>query len=149
MLPDLFDNSVVDTMDDKEFSRKWDELMRTWMPTIDELCLMTDNNVEAMAFAPSPLHFEKHEFILALRRRNLVGLEHGHRQGWWQAYTTEGPLPPVRRIASADFVGKTMAHVMAEVGFFPSVGQARKNGWDRPVETGRFKVGKNNVIEIT
>jgi hypothetical protein len=148
MLPDLFNDSVVDAMDSNEFSRRWDELMRTWMPTIEQLGLMTNNDIEAMAFAPLPLHFEQHEFILAIRRRNLVGLEHGYRQGWWQAYTTEGPLPAARRVTADDYAGKTMAHVMADVGFFPSVGQARKNGWDRPVETGRFKVGKNNVIEI-
>ena len=29
-----------------------------------------------------------------------------------------------------------MAHVMAEAGIFSSVGQARKNGWNKPIPDG-------------
>ena len=29
-----------------------------------------------------------------------------------------------------------MAHIMHAVGIFPSVGQARKNGWNKPIEDG-------------
>lgn len=36
----------------------------------------------------------------------------------------------------------TMAHAAFKAGMFPSVSQARKNGWDRPLEVGTFKVGK-------
>jgi len=37
-----------------------------------------------------------------------------------------------------------MAHIMHNVGIFPSVGQARKNGWDMPIPMGfsEFTVGK-------
>ena len=37
-----------------------------------------------------------------------------------------------------------IAHFMAQAGIFPSVGQARKNGWDRPIPDGfsHFVVGK-------
>lgn len=35
-----------------------------------------------------------------------------------------------------------LAHVMAKAGIFPSVSQARKNGWDRPIEIGSWFVGK-------
>ena len=82
--------------------------------------------------------------------RALAGLEYGRRQGWWRAYTEDGPLPNPKQVRAADYEGKTMAHVMADAGFFPSVSQARKNGWDRPVITGQFKVGKNWVkcVEI-
>jgi len=40
--------------------------------------------------------------------------------------------------------GWIMAHVMHKVGIFPSVGQARKNGWDKPIQPGfsEFTVGK-------
>ena len=41
--------------------------------------------------------------------------------------------------------GALMAHVMAEAGLFPSVSQARKNGWDRPIETGSWVVGKRKI----
>ena len=38
-----------------------------------------------------------------------------------------------------------MAHVMHMVGIFPSVGIARKNGWNKPIPPGfsEFTVGKN------
>jgi len=49
-------------------------------------------------------------------------------------------------IKAKDFEGKTMAHIMAHVKFFPSFTQAAKNGWNKPVECGKFKVGKKFVI---
>jgi len=38
-----------------------------------------------------------------------------------------------------------LAHIMCWADAFPSVSQARKNGWDRPIPFGfsEFKVGKN------
>lgn len=45
-------------------------------------------------------------------------------------------------IKSKDFEGKTIAHIMAHIKFFPSFTQAAKNGWNKPVECGKFKVGK-------
>ena len=38
----------------------------------------------------------------------------------------------------------TMAHVMHAAGIFPSVGIARKNGWNKPIPEGfsEFTVGK-------
>lgn len=40
--------------------------------------------------------------------------------------------------------GWTMAHVMHAAGLFPSVSQARKNGWDKPIPEGwsEYTVGK-------
>jgi len=40
-----------------------------------------------------------------------------------------------------------LAHVMHAAGFFPSVGQAKKNGWDKPIDRGfsHFVVGKRRV----
>ena len=40
--------------------------------------------------------------------------------------------------------GATMAHIMFRAGIFPSVSQARKNGWNEPVPDGFnfFTVGK-------
>ena len=42
----------------------------------------------------------------------------------------------------------TMAHIAVAMGIFPSVGQARKNGWSSPIETGyseRGGIGKRNL----
>ena len=38
-----------------------------------------------------------------------------------------------------------MAHVMHVAGIFPSVGIARKNGWNKPIPEGfsEFTIGKN------
>lgn len=150
MLPILFNDAHVDGLDSAEFTQQWIELMSTWIPTIDQLHAMGSNDVEALSMQPLPVDAGDGEFMIAVRRRALAGLEHGRRQGWWRAYTEDGPLPNPKQVRATDYEGKTMAHVMADVGFFPSVSQARKNGWDRPVEIGRFKVGKNWVkcVEI-
>ena len=42
-----------------------------------------------------------------------------------------------------------LAHVMAKAGVFPSVGQARKNGWNKPLTTGVWTVTKKKIkIEV-
>lgn len=41
----------------------------------------------------------------------------------------------------------TMAHIAVAMELFPSLGQARKNGWSDPIPEGyteRFKIGKMN-----
>lgn len=45
----------------------------------------------------------------------------------------------------------SMAHVMHAAGVFTSVGQARRNGWDRPVPRGfdKFTVGKRRLAVYT
>lgn len=41
--------------------------------------------------------------------------------------------------------GATMAHVAVLVGIFPSLTQARKNGWDRPIELGEQFLSKKRI----
>jgi len=42
-----------------------------------------------------------------------------------------------------------MAHVMAKAGIFPSISQARKNGWDKPIEVGVWNVTKKKIrVEV-
>jgi len=38
-----------------------------------------------------------------------------------------------------------MANILFKIGIFPSITQARKNGWNKPIPNGfsEFKVGKN------
>ena len=42
---------------------------------------------------------------------------------------------------------KIMAHLIAFAGVFPSVGQARKNGWNKEIPKGfsEFVIGKNKT----
>ncbi len=43
-----------------------------------------------------------------------------------------------------------MAHVLHAVGVFPSVGQARKNGWNKPIPDGWTDITKGKLKrEIT
>lgn len=39
----------------------------------------------------------------------------------------------------------TMAHVMVKLGVFPSVNQAKKNGWDKPITLGEHILTKKKV----
>ena len=41
-----------------------------------------------------------------------------------------------------------MAHILHSAGVFASVSEARRNGWDKPIEKGfhSFKVGKNKLL---
>lgn len=45
----------------------------------------------------------------------------------------------------ADVKNPLMAHVMAKAGIFPSIGQARKNGWDKPLTSGEWTVTKKKI----
>lgn len=104
--------------------------------------------IDVLTSAPLPVDADEATFLAALRHRNLAGLELGRRMGWWPDVTPNGPVAPPMVVKAADFEGKTMAHVMAQVGIFKSVGEARRNGWDKPVTTGVFKVGKNRPVEV-
>ena len=45
----------------------------------------------------------------------------------------------------------TMAQLLAHIGKFKSIGEAKKNGWDKPIPTGwnEFNIGKGkNRIDI-
>lgn len=95
-----------------------------------------------------PLDVDHETFMVAVHQKNLAGFELGQRWNWWESYTDRGPDTPPKRVKLADYVGKELAHVMADLEFFPSLTQARKNGWARPVEPGRFKIGKTRVVII-
>jgi hypothetical protein len=56
-----------------------------------------------------------------------------------------GPIDENQDTVEFDLDDKLrVAHFMAQAGIFPSVGQARKNGWDKPIPLGfsHFIVGK-------
>ena len=129
--------------DDAEFAQEWDEMVQTWWPSQEQLALLDDLTIECWATL-RPLDTREDVFLLDLRRRNLFGLEHGVRQGWWRGWNQSGPWKP-RQVLAADFAGQTMAHVMAGLALFPSVGQARKNGWDCEIVPGLHRVGKTWV----
>lgn len=78
----------------------------------------------------------------------------GEKLGWWDIGPDGEPQRPAIKVSIATMAieHKTlMAHLMVDLGFFPSVGQARKNGWDKPLELGRHELGpkkKRAFVEI-
>lgn len=53
------------------------------------------------------------------------------------------PLAPIQP-------GDLLAHLLARAGLFPSVGEARRNGWARPIPPGfsQHRVGRRGVVTI-
>lgn len=53
----------------------------------------------------------------------------------------EGIQPELTPLVDSD---KSLAHLLARLGKFPSVGEAKRNGWDRPIPNGwsEFTIGK-------
>lgn len=73
----------------------------------------------------------KEQFLKELRERNIP-------KG-----SPKAPVENVVEFQLSDFKDDAlMAHAMAKAGLFPSVSQARKNGWDKPIQTGSWVVGK-------
>jgi hypothetical protein len=58
-----------------------------------------------------------------------------------------GPLEPTDGPFHVVEPGWTMAHIMHSAGAFPSVKQAKANGWDKPIPVGydEFTVGKRKL----
>ena len=56
-----------------------------------------------------------------------------------------GPLDDEEFVTIGE--GWIMAHVLHAAEIFPSVGQARKNGWDKPIPSGftDFRTGKLKI----
>jgi hypothetical protein len=65
---------------------------------------------------------------------------------WWdveESLNGPNPIPkPVERFVEDFPPGATMAHVMHHIRAFASIGDARRNGWNRPIEPGIFTIGK-------
>lgn len=114
-----------------------------------DLRTISDDLLDEMRTARLPVDADDDTFIAAVRNRNLAGAEYGRRCGWWRDYTAGGdPLPLPRVVEMRGYEGKTMAHVMADLGWFKSVGEARRNGWDKPVAPGLYSVGKTKQVEV-
>lgn len=91
---------------------------------------------------------EKEAFLAEIRQRHQETIELGVKLGWWEGAGVNGdPIAPaiVVKISELEEHEKLMAHVVARLGFFKSVSEARKNGWDKPIETGEFWFRKKTV----
>ena len=93
----------------------------------------------------------KEEFLTRIREENLRFLDNGIKMGWWESVDkVKGePIPFPKKIKISELKeGANMGDVMFEAGAFTSATQARKNGWNKPLEKGIFKIGKNKRIEL-
>lgn len=94
------------------------------------------------------------EWFTELKIRNIEGIYAGERAGWWTVDDEGNPRANGIRVSIAELQAQNkplMAHLMHDLGFFPSVGQARKNGWDKPLELGTHELGpkkKRITVEI-
>lgn len=67
--------------------------------------------------------------------------------GEWDLISQGGKVRPIAKtaeLAIQDFPkNAVLAHVMHRAGLFESVGEARKNGWNKPIAVGLYLVGKD------
>jgi len=94
-------------------------------------------------------HPEEHAaFLEDIRRRNQEGVIEGFLMGWWDLDEDGNMAAPAMIFKLSDFAevkNPVMAHVMAKAEIFPSVGQARKNGWNSPLVEGEWEVTKKKI----
>ena len=96
----------------------------------------------------------KEDWLNKIKHEAKEGIMRGVNMGWWDLSPDGDPQKPARKISISAMQAENktlMAHLMVDLGFFPSVGQARKNGWDKPLELGRHELGprkKREFVEI-
>lgn len=96
----------------------------------------------------------REEWFLELKLKNIRSISQGELNGWWDVDEQGNPQQLAQKVSIADMVAQNktlMAHLMVDLGFFSSVGQAKKNGWDKPLELGRHVLGpkkKRAFVEI-
>lgn len=76
-----------------------------------------------------------------LRARNLRSLQDGVAAGWWQDVDADAQAPVLVRRRSDFHDTALMAHAVVEMGAASSVKQAKRNGWNRPLEAGAIRIG--------
>lgn len=89
-------------------------------------------------------NWTQEEFIERLKTHNQASLEWGVTQGWWESVDNRGnPVAFPQEFSQSEH--PTMATIMVALEVFPSVNQARKNGWDTPTELGIHTLTKKRL----
>lgn len=85
-------------------------------------------------------------FLEWIKLKNILGLQLGVHEKWWENWDNNGPIP-FPKVFKRDKWGPegTMAHVAVELGIFPSLTQARKNGFDKPLTLGEHEFKKKRL----
>lgn len=81
-----------------------------------------------------------------IRISNFLGFELGVRNGWWEDWDNNGPIafPKIFSISELGPVAHT-GTIAVSLGMFPSISQARKNGFNKPLTPGTFFFTKKNI----
>lgn len=86
-------------------------------------------------------HPEKREaFIAECKAKSDAALQRGVDEGWWESVAAGNPIDFPIIIKKSELAPNetTMAHVMFKAGMFPSISDAKRNGWDKPIECAVF-----------
>lgn len=95
------------------------------------------------AWIESWSHFRQH---LPVKVRNLLGFEQGVRQDWWEDWNESAPIPFPKSFSIAELgEGATTANIVVALGLFPSITQARKNGFNGPLQVGTVEFTKRKI----
>lgn len=82
----------------------------------------------------------------AVRLLVLLGFELGVRQGWWEDWNVDAPIPFPKKFSIAELgPTATTANIVVALGIFPSITQARKNGFNAPLEVGMVEFTKRKI----
>lgn len=80
------------------------------------------------------------------RVRSAMNFEFGRRNGWWEDWNENEPIPFPKTFKIDQFgPNGSFANILVDLGVFSSLTQARKNGFDKPLEIGDFTFGKKRV----
>lgn len=112
------------------------------MKTIDEMPF-DDFKQNLKQKTTSKLLEMKNDWNLPITIRSFVGFELGVRWKWWEDWNMKEPIPfPI--MVDMDVMlennVKFMSQLLARLEIFPSVGDAKKSGWNKPIERGEFFV---------
>lgn len=116
--------------------------------------VVRDDDIGFWGFAGGePLN--RRDFVSILTLRNDRRITQGMIDGWWDLDPkTMTPLRKAQKVSIQEMLGENktlMAHLMVDLGIFKSVGEAKRNGWDKPLELGRHELGpkkKRIIVQI-
>ena len=101
-------------------------------------------------FHPDDFCESHDDFLTRIRAEQITAMQKLVDLGLFESITEDGapiPHPQVFSISQMED-GATMANIMVEMGIFPSLTQARKNGWNKPLVLGRHIIHKKTKVSV-
>ena len=93
----------------------------------------------------------KKKFLDEITARNREDAIEGWLDGWWDLDDDFNPIAKAKVFRISEMgVKENMSHVMHRAGAFSSVSDARRNGWNKPLEKGEWTVTKRKIrVRVT